>query len=698
MAAEQPCLPRIAPTVFQVTVVMMVYLFTVPALLFLSNPSGRLAAQLYTANFYVTLAVVLGASFGVLWAVRAARSSWPLYVLIGVFFVARIVWYASVTPEPVSDFLEYWERAQEFASGALELPARGVHQCRAVPYFLPIAYVLGSSLMAVAVVNSAAIAAVSLIAYRLTSRIYAPPVAAACVVLANMAPEMFGAAAIPSHDIPGLLYLAALFLILDVTWMIFAGRMRGLHLAVVAVLAAIASVAIFLNDLQRYPETLVFVVLISWLAVVALQFLPAREKETSKRRSPFWLLVGFVAVVVVCSALLASSTWLRTACFSPKQTLENFISYSHSMTLGTYGYKQAGVRPMLRRVGTTGRKDVLGALVLSDLADNPAARWEAVTLKARRLFAFGSQGTFYLFQWSKLRKESPIFDRYVRADRAYATLLNLMLVAAPFGFWWLYRKGKIAFSPVAYLPFVTIAVLIFFLLMTGETQPRYLLPIYFFASLVFGAVFACAAPTAAGRTEPIMRQEMSPLFFVSLAGLLAAPLCLYLLSAQLADRWLGVANGRLINLEAAVATRNAAPLPALSEFTRKERPTWSLRKVSPVFGNYAQWIWATEPGAHVIDSRQCGFPARTQFEARGLAGALQIRGSRKPTFATEPGSCVVKVADQRRDCTGSRQFKLAPVTSDDDGCIAFSHHVSTSDGEPPLASWLALLRFHRLPD
>jgi hypothetical protein len=697
-ASSSEPVPPLAAAPLQILLVILLYLFTVPALIFLADDRTELLQQPASPGFYSVLAIVAGVSLGTLWAVNAARAAWPFYVLVFVFFVARIVWYLALTPDPVVDFLRYWEFAHQFGTGAKDFPAMNVYECRAIPYFLPITYLFGASLTALAVVNSAAVAIVSLVFYRLTARIFAPAVAAACVVFANMAPEMFGASAIPSHDIAGLLYVTLLLVVLDLAWRAIAsGPLNAKRIAFLVVASVAAAVLIFLNSLQRYPEALVFAVLASWLVLVGAQFMSEKRAKGTRRLAKLGALSATVGVVVVLTVVLANSAGaLRTQCFSEDENLENFISYSHSSTRGSWGYKESGVRPMLRNVDAEARADLLKALVLSDIADDPMGRWNALRLKAGRLFGFGDLGGFYLYQWRDRRAESPVYDSYVSVNRAYDILLNLMLVAAPFCLWLAYRGGRVGFSPVAYLPIMMIAVLIFFLLVAGEMQSRYLLPIYFFAAPAFGAVFAMLG-SARDKPAQAAPERWSARASAGFAILLAAPLIVFLLASLTADRALGVADGRLADLKQAATDRPQRPLPSVSSVSTEQRAARRLRAAIPVFGDYARWLWANEPGTQGVRYHQCGFRPGAVLEARGLAGLLMLDDAYAISEAAPPAgegaACAIGIGDKEADCLPGGQFSMSEIKSDDSGCVTIDHRISVPEDGLPAASWLGLVRF-----
>jgi uncharacterized membrane protein YwzB len=688
----------ISPTAFQLVFVITVLLFAVPSGIYMFLEMGGVQNQFNStvSNAYLLLSLALPA--GTIWAVNRYRSLLPFYALLVVFFSGRIDWYTLITPDLASDFRTYWNLAHQYVTGARSLPLENIFQCRSYPYLVPVISVFGFNLFWLAVVNSAAMTVISLVTFRLTARIFSPAVAAGCVVFANMAPEVFGASAIPSHDVSGLFFFSLLLISLDIAVRMIQ-RQHKLQARLIFVLVGLAlctSVVIILLDLQRFPRSSIYLVFVCWLIYLATQFAGSlRTPDRLQKRTLFGVGM-FVAAVVSLTVVISSSTsWLRTNCFTHDHEILNFITYAHSFSDGGYHDWHFAIGPMFGDVPTDEREDILTTLLLSDIADDPARRWEGIKDKSARLFALGSQRGFYLPQYSGRTAATQFF---MAAAEAYRTVLLSLFMLAPVFLLLLFRRGLIGFDAVAYVPFLIISIMVFFMIMANQVQPRYIFPIYFFGALVYGSFFAWAEAIVSSdvRSRGI-QGAISPAFVAVIALLLALPVVLYLGAGSAIDRLYASHHGRLIDLDQAGAGGTAREYPNVSRIPRKLKERRGLRAVLPVFGGYENWIWADRAGSQQNDYRFCGLPSTTAFELKGLAGIRPI--DEKPGMVPPAGKlCTVRAGDLEHNCGAGGQFSLQPVNSDKEGCISFSHKFVRSRSRPAMASWLALVRAVQLPE
>jgi hypothetical protein len=688
----------ISPAAFQLVIVIAILLFAVPSGIYMYFELEKIQNQFTSIAFTVYFLLSLALPAWTILAVKKYRSLKPFYALIVIFFFGRIAWYAILTPDLVSDFKTYWNLAHEYVTGARSLPLKNIFQCRSYPYLVPVISVFGFNLFWLAVVNSTAMTVISLVTFRLTARIFSPAVAAACVVFANMAPEVIGASAIPSHDVSGLFFFSLLLIPLDIAVRMIQRqpKLQARSIFVLVGLALCTSVVIILLDLQRFPRSSVYLILVCWLIYLVIQFVGSRGKPDRLQKRTLFGIGMFVAAVVSLTVVIGSSTsWLRTNCFSSDHEILNFISFAHSFSDGAYHDWHFIVTPMFKGVPTDERKDILATLLLSDIADEPTRRWEGIRDKSVRLFALGSQRSFYLPQYSG---RTAIAQSFVAAADAYRTLLLPLFVLAPVFLLLLFRRGLIGFDAVAYVPFLIISIMVFFMIIANQVQPRYIFPIYFFGALVYGSFFAWAEAIVSGGVRSRGIQEaISPAFVAVIAILLALPVLLYLAAGNTIDRLYASHQGRLIDLDQASAGGTAGAYPSLSQIPRELKERRGLRNVLPVFGGYEKWIWADGPGSQQNNYRFCGLPPTASFELKGLAGVrpIDVKPGRVPPASG--GLCTVLSGDLEHDCGAGGQFNLQPVKSDQEGCISFSHKVVQQQIGPSVASWLALVRAVQLP-
>ncbi len=448
------------------------------------------------------------------WSVIRGRLSanWStirfLTVFLGSAVLLRLTYALMLDVEAVSDFGTMWSIAgQTRENGLFELRAETPMARRIVPYLLPLVKLFGTSPYVYKVANVIAFALSAWMVFVLARRWFGERSARAALILLIGVPETFFANVIPSHDIPGVLYLLLGLLLIDTlisSENLSFWKSLGLSIAL--------GIVALLFDVQR--STAVFL-LISMIAVAIISAekvlikseLPFREICTKWRATiVFWSV--FIFIIPVCIHHFGYIALLDTGVLADSRSAHNnkkvpwFLANSDSWGDGTWGYAHRTYYLYYEGMPSAPKAwdGKSQAKILSDIYYNPQERIVNFIRKARRLYSLGTQGNFYyvdkIIQPTSLLK-GDVIRRVLNAwTRVYTSLFLTALIAACFFF----SISKM--SPSRHLPsivFVTSLSLV--LLLFGENQPRYLYPIWFIFPILAISAYNSILTKSARKTK-----------------------------------------------------------------------------------------------------------------------------------------------------------------------------------------------------
>jgi hypothetical protein len=329
------------------------------------------------------------------------------------------------------------------------------------------------------------------LAYALTRVWFGAAAARVALIASLFAPETWMAAAIPTHDVPGALYLVLALAAFAGAYRLFAaGRIRAAAAASVGFSLLLAVV-----DLQRTTGPFL------WLAcstVLAVALFSAPGEPRYRRRAMLALLL---LAVLPAGVLLGAELALRHAGLGVPQELfaaqngKVLAAGTESWSDGTWGYFHQNYELRYGELSLDWRRFAAVKLA-SDLAYNPGAHLGLFVRKAQRLFDLGTQTYFYVHDAvlaGGSRVEAGLEARTTLVSRAFSLLFLAGVVAGAWRFSQLTGAPLLAWAPLAYL-----AILAGFLILAGEVQPRYLYPVWYLGAPAFG--LAIAGPGALRET------------------------------------------------------------------------------------------------------------------------------------------------------------------------------------------------------
>lgn len=472
---------------------MLRALLAIPLLLLLSLVLIQYGGQVLDAvtvggiHTMYSVAGVLVAGVALLFAfvIRRKEAFDARWFLPCSLLAAALLYYAyisSIQVAWISDFNTMWQFAVRMVSSA-DYAATSIYSERALPVLVPTVLLFGPNPAVVPCLNLVFLLAIQLAGYDLARRVAGHRAAQGFVVLWIAAMEPIFALPITSHDIWGLLFLV-LFL-----WgtRIIADRLAQGRLStpgdrtILATGAIVMAGLLVLLDLQR--ELTPLVILGSGLAAVAL--LLRKEILAAKYRP---LLIFLVAVFVLYSGI---SVALKHGGYKlgEDQRDSRYLAqirtgaYGSSLSNGSYQQGQVFKRAFFDQLGEQERDGLAHAIPSSDFVLQPIARIGNIVHRARGQAMLGAQTYFYQAE------AKPRWQWLVPLTRAYNVCYSIMLAAL--GLWLIVPLLRRMDSFDGLLQLSLLSTLVGVLLLVGESQPRYVFPVWFILPQL--VVFAIAS-------------------------------------------------------------------------------------------------------------------------------------------------------------------------------------------------------------
>jgi hypothetical protein len=427
------------------------------------------------ALLVLVLAVLITAARRWPWGNR----SFVLAALAGAVAV-KLAYVYHVRMVALSDFGAYWNLAGQIADSGvgpvLAEPAgmKRIFLERILPYFLPLRLLFGGGALAYAVPNVLVEAVVGYVVYRFTRGWFGPTAARIALVISLAAIEPLMAAAIPSHDVPGTLFL---FL----AWAAFFTLLRSLERDGSPVRQLLWSLGFGLLTvvigLQRTTGPFLLICC-GGVGLAALLFGPVGEHFRSRRpllRAAFLLLILPLGIYLGSNALL-----VRMGITIPGETFaarRGMVTASGTDSWGSGAWDHFEYEYHVRYAAVPLDWYRFAALKLaSDTYYSPGARLSVYLRKARLLFDLGSQTFFYL-HGGHFADGRPIEGyqelQMVFLSRGFGLFLLVSLLAGAYRLWSLPHPPWTAFLPLAYVAELSLLLILF-----GLIQPRYLYPLW----------------------------------------------------------------------------------------------------------------------------------------------------------------------------------------------------------------------------
>lgn len=473
------------------TVVVAVPLVVFLALVVALNVVGRLDRVITGLNWtpdIVALLTLVGLALMVGWLLqKRGLDRWLMLASALLVVVASVISAGALKPQWVSDFQTMWIRAVEFADSPWVL--RDIYDQRIQLFLVPAVRIFGTSQWVVMLLNASCLLVTLALGARWSYRVGGKRAAALFCVIFATTPELLLALGIPTHDLWALPLLAAIMAIVQIS------LFPDYRTATVGLFSLSAAAFMVLLQVQREIGHVAFVAAVLVYSVILAS--PPRGQLQSQDNSPPNSLQNARVRALVCltTLLLAYPLGIGVAkaagMFADDPGYQSLVDVRvggivPSTSRGTYGDARSFADHFLVELDPDRRADFVRDVVASDIVLQPERKLPNALHRMKTLSALGSQTYFYL---PALHSDHPGTERYIAAFTGWhAAGFSLLFLLATFmslrsGAW------RSCLFPVLFT-----SILVCGLVLLGEVQPRYLIPLWFSGSLVIASAAVRVKP------------------------------------------------------------------------------------------------------------------------------------------------------------------------------------------------------------
>lgn len=417
------------------------------------------------------------------WARRSVPPPWPhLAILVVVALLLRVVYLIAVDNTFTSDYRTMWDFTLAVLNGERPLSAASIQEMRTTPFLLPVTALAGGSALGFKIGNLLFSLLAALAVYCCTRLIAGEKPAAVALVLVLFAPEPLFSISIPTHDIPGNLYLLGGMTALIAAFGLWRTNQRPIVLALLIVFAAVLwGLAHVQRSIGPFLHASLGLMLIAWI------FAPDRKVGLLRVTQAVVLFLLVPIAIGGVTRDFMRGQFADTAAMAQVGEFSRFgwiASYATPVSTGSYGEYRA-LQPYLHAVDPEELRDFTLARVVSGYAEHPLGALRHYVEKAFRLYTLGRQGGEYygnlnpsvlVTTTQSAQALRQVFDAYTAL---YAFGLSLAAILA-LGFAIIRPPAEAqGMLPILFLATVSLA-----LILLGEIQSRYIsfawyiLPIY----------------------------------------------------------------------------------------------------------------------------------------------------------------------------------------------------------------------------
>jgi len=458
---------------------------------FIVNLTSRRSFFITSIN---TLYIIL---IGVLFVLIARKSvfkgmSTKAFVFFAIFvgLGLKLAYVLLMDVKLVSDFQSMWRIVTETITSGWPEKISHVHQQRVLLFYVPLARLFGDSPLVYKIGNVVVLMLSSLMSFSLARRWFGENAARASLFLVLFVPETFFNLCIPTHDIPGAFFFLCSLWMLDTlllsldkkSWM--ASLMAGLFLGIF----------VEFLEIQRSTSLVFLLAILVFIAYRASQARGISLRDAPEKSSHFlnkraYLILFFVAFSFLASkgvyVLLESNGLIPSDKMKFKDLIFDFLRSSDSWDTGEYSYQWKNYSPYLKS-GNTYNSSLAVDKLLSDTYYNSFDRISNSFMRAKKLYQLGSQANFYYgisIQLPSSRlKGKKIEDFLTNHNMVFVLFFEMAFILSSV---LMLITNRI--HPRAFPSLLTLAFLSGALLISRESQPRYMYPIWFIAPMLMAA-------------------------------------------------------------------------------------------------------------------------------------------------------------------------------------------------------------------
>lgn len=407
-------------------------------------------------------------------------SARAVLIVAAAALALRVVWVIVFDSYQVSDFGIYLRCGQELMDGQVATCPSMTYLQRALVTTAPVIALLGLDLSAVEAVNVLLFALTAWLYVSLVRRLAGPAVAVVGLALFAFAPDMFYPVTLASHDLHGMVWLLAFFLVLSSLgarldqW---PGPDRWTDTAASLALGVILAM---LELSRSYGMMAVVTLFVVTLARFARAVEPTPSGATSRIRSRTRTVVLMLAVPLATMSLATgvADRSLGKHLADPPGLAVGALTAANVLSANEFKDHQAWLRAQFPALLAAGRTDYAWAKLAHELSHSPVATLGHFHRKIGILFDGMGNMNFSIRDESQTGPLDPSRGQVDRTNQVgwqlqdrFGKLLNLW-------FWGLLLARLLLARAIPFrpgeLPVVAFSTVTFFtLLLLTEVQQRY---------------------------------------------------------------------------------------------------------------------------------------------------------------------------------------------------------------------------------
>jgi len=482
-----------------------------------------------------TLYVIL---IGVLFILIARKSvfkgmSTKAFILLAIFvgLCLKLTYVLLMDVKLVSDFESMWKIVTETITTGWPENINHVHQQRVLLFYVPLARLFGNSPLVYKIGNVLVLMLSSLMIFSLARRWFGENAARASLFLILLVPETFFSSCIPTHDIPGAFFFLCSLWMLD-TLLLSVDKKSWISCLITGLFLGIS---VEFLEIQRSTSPVFWLAVLMFIAYRASQTQGISLRDTPKKSSHFlnkrvYLILLFVFFSFLASkgvhVLLESNGLILSDKKKSNDTIFRFVSGSDSFGTGEDAYQWESYSSYSKN-GNTYNSSIAVNKLLSDTYYNSFDRIPNYLKRAKKLYQLGTQANYYYsgsIQLPSSRlKGKKIGDFLTNHNMVFVLFFEMAFILSSILMLITNRINPRAFPSLLTLSFLSGALLI-----SGESQPRYMYPIWFIAPMLVAAQLGARPDLQANLSQRGIKEN---LFILIRGALIFLALACFLFSA-----------------------------------------------------------------------------------------------------------------------------------------------------------------------
>lgn len=519
-----------------------------------------------------------------------------LVILVLCFiFLSRLIFVLVIDNRLIGDNLQMWTYAVKTVStDVFELP-QTIFDFRALPYFLPMAFVSGGSPLGFQLANVLTITLCAFLVWGITSMLANRRAGLIALLIVAFSPEPLFATETATHDIPGALFLLLVILV-------FLMLYRSIHRQTfsykeIVALSSLLGLLLLLMNIQR--SLMIFVapamVIVLGLACVELwqDQSPIEAKRLLRRGLLFLVAIPFLVFILIHFLTLnyLTSEHFRESIHYKRGSVRWIAAYANSQSVGSHK-DVVKLDPYLELLQDNEVKHFAVHKALTDLYFHFDDRPRNYARKLMLLYNLGRQGDEY-FGDLNLGGFVDSKDRATRIRYAlhfynwiFSVLFIVVSLASLIWMVFVVRDNAILFLPLLILAFLTL------LLGTlGEIQSRYIFSIWMVLPVYIGMMWSQS--TLQAMSFATFRHNI-----IGIAQAMGIVAVFLLGGSILFASFYTTAEGRMFEASEWKADTVGQYPGSFMISPGEESEETKLTTVAGLFGKHYKWRFFTRPSEH----------------------------------------------------------------------------------------------------